>query len=199
MKWPLSKLYKITPPTRLHLISRDKPDSFSSRRSLLVAAFSYIIKKCIPPHPSRYSPFIVMRFARNLAVLANYRTQPRQIPASNHAPVARRCNRRGLAVPPPVLFKQLLRHKQVLCFFPCTPRASALRQARVSGGNLQNCAPSAACGGAMTQERNVTLRPFPVFPAYAISSISYSRVPMPSFSPCSRPACQLVSGNSAVK
>ena len=40
---------------RLHLISRDKPDSFSSRRSLLVAAFSYIIKKCIPPHPSRYS------------------------------------------------------------------------------------------------------------------------------------------------
>ena len=28
------------------------------------------------------------------------------------------------------------------------PRASALRQARVSGGNLQNCAPSAACGGA---------------------------------------------------
>ena len=86
MKLPLSKLYKITPPTRLHLISRDKPDSFSSRRSLLVAAFSYIIKKCIPPHPSRYSPFIVMRFARNLAVLGNYHTQPRQIPASNHAP-----------------------------------------------------------------------------------------------------------------
>ena len=28
------------------------------------------------------------------------------------------------------------------------PRATALRQARVSGGNLQNCAPSAACGGA---------------------------------------------------
>ena len=54
MKWPLSKRYKIT-PQRLHLISRDKPDSFSSRRSLLVAAFSYIIKKCIPPHPSRYS------------------------------------------------------------------------------------------------------------------------------------------------
>ena len=52
----------------------------------MVAAFSYIIKKCIPPHPSRYSPFIVMRFARNLAVLGNYHTQPRQIPASNHAP-----------------------------------------------------------------------------------------------------------------
>ena len=49
------------------------------------------------------------------------------------------------------------------------------------------------------QESTVPLRPFPVFPAYAISSISYSRVPMPSFSPCSRPACQLVSGNSAVK
>ena len=48
--------------------------------------------------------------------------------------------------------------RQVLCFFPCTPRATALRQARVSGGNLQNCAPSAACGGAMTQERNVTHR-----------------------------------------
>ena len=94
---------------------------------------------------------------------------------------------------------RLSRHTQVLCYFPCTPRATALRQARVSGGNLQNCAPSAACGGAMTQERNVILRPFPVFPAYAISSISYSRVPMPSFSPCSRPACQLVSGKSAVK
>ena len=40
-----------------------------------------------------------MRFARNLAVLANYRTQPRQIPASNYAPVARRCNRRRLAKP----------------------------------------------------------------------------------------------------
>ena len=40
-----------------------------------------------------------MRFARNLAVLANYRTQPRQIPTSNYAPVARRCNRRGLAKP----------------------------------------------------------------------------------------------------
>ena len=52
-------------------------------------------------------------------------------------------------------FNRLSRHTQVLCFFPCTPRATALRQARVSGGNLQNCAPSAACGGAMTQERNV--------------------------------------------
>ena len=62
-----------------------------------------------------------------------------------------------ISVPPPVLFKQLLRHKQVLCFFPCTPRASALRQARVSGGNLQNCAPSAACGGAMAPRKN---RPF---------------------------------------
>ena len=40
---------------RLHLISRDKPDSFSSRRSLLVAAFFYIIKKCIPPHSSCYT------------------------------------------------------------------------------------------------------------------------------------------------
>ena len=51
---------------------------------------------------------------------------------------------------------------QVLCYFPCTPRATALRQARVSGGNVQTCAPSAACGGAMTEERNVSfvsLRP----------------------------------------
>ena len=86
MKWPLSKLYKITPPTRLHLISRDKPDSFSSRRSLLVAAFSYIIKKCIPPHPSRYSPFIVMRYARNLAVLLNYRSQRSLIFTPNKRP-----------------------------------------------------------------------------------------------------------------
>ena len=59
--------------------------------------------------------------------------------------------------PLPVLFNRLSHHTQVLCFFPCTPRATALRQARVSGGNLQNCAPSAACGGAMTQERNVFL------------------------------------------
>ena len=49
----------------------------------------------------------------------------------------------------------LSRRTQVLCYFPCTPRATALRQARVSGGNLQNCAPSAACGGAMTQESTV--------------------------------------------
>ena len=52
---------------------------------------------------------------------------------------------------------------QVLCYFPCTPRATALRQARVSGGNLQNCAPSAAGGGAMTQESNVS-PPFPPRP-----------------------------------
>ena len=47
--------------------------------------------------------------------------------------------------------------RSLLCFFPCTPRATALRQARVSGGNLQNCAPSAACGGAMAPRKN---RPF---------------------------------------
>ena len=46
---------------------------------------------------------------------------------------------------------------QVLCCLPCTPCATALRQARVSGGNLQNCTPSAAYGGAMTQEKNVPL------------------------------------------
>ena len=54
---------------------------------------------------------------------------------------------------------RLSRHTQVLCYFPCTPRATALRQARVSGGNLQNCAPSAACGGAMTQERIASFVP----------------------------------------
>ena len=48
---------------------------------------------------------------------------------------------------------------QVLCCLPCTPCAIALRQARVSGGNLQNCAPSAACGGAMPEESNVSLVP----------------------------------------
>ena len=78
--------------------------------------------------------------------------------------------------PLPVLFNRLLRHTQVLCYFPCTPRATALRQARVSGGNLQNCAPSAACGGAMTQES--TVLPFPPFsPAYALCCFS-----MPSLS-----------------
>ena len=107
---------------------------------------------------------------------------------------------RWAAVPPSSFIQAAFTsQRSLLWYFPCTPRATALRQARVSGGNLQNCAPSAACGGAMTQESTVPLRPFPVFPAYAISSISYSRVPMPSFSPCSRPACQLVSGKSAVK
>ena len=53
---------------------------------------------------------------------------------------------------------RLSRHTQVLCYFPCTPRATALRQARVSGGNLQNCAPSAACGGAMAPRKNRFLR-----------------------------------------
>ena len=52
--------------------------------------------------------------------------------------------------------------RSLLWYFPCTPRATALRQARVSGGNLQNCAPSAACGGAMTQES--TVLPFPRSP-----------------------------------
>ena len=53
------------------------------------------------PAPVWEKAFIVMHFARNLAVLANYRTQPRQIPASNYAPVARRCNRRGVCVARP--------------------------------------------------------------------------------------------------
>ena len=66
---------------------------------------------------------------------------------------------------PPIPPNQLSRRKQVLCFFPCTPRATALRQARVSGGNLQNCAPSAACGGAMAPRKNRTPVPFvPLLP-----------------------------------
>ena len=84
----------------------------------------------------------------------------------------------GWPGPLPVLFKLLSRHKQVLCFFPCTPRATALRQARVSGGNLQNCAPSSACGGAMTQERNVpSLRPPVPLVLYAMLTLS---LPPPS-------------------
>ena len=75
--------------------------------------------------------------------------------------------------PLPVLFNRLLRHTQVLCCFPCTPRATALRQARVSGGNLQNCAPSAAYGGAMTQERNVPL----CLRRYCAKEESYSHPP----------------------
>ena len=47
--------------------------------------------------------------------------------------------------------------------------------ARVSGGNLQNCAPSAACGGAMTQERNVS-PPVPLV-LYAMLTLS---LPPPS-------------------
>ena len=73
-------------------------------------------------------------------------------PAAGHA--------RSQLFCPPIPPNQLSCRKQVLCFFPCTPRAAALRQARVSGGNLQNCSPSAACGGAMTQERNVPLVSF---------------------------------------
>ena len=102
MKWPLSKLYKITPPTRLHLISRDKPDSFSSRRSLLVAAFSYIIKKCVPPHPSRYSLDTFSRLGEGFYryALCKKLGCSCQLPHSTTpdsciqpCPVARRCNR----------------------------------------------------------------------------------------------------------
>ena len=62
----------------------------------------------IPPHPSRYSldtfsrlgeGFYSCAFSSCLTNLTNYRTQPRLIPAHNYAPVARRCNRRGLAKP----------------------------------------------------------------------------------------------------
>ena len=39
-----------------------------------------------------------------------------------------------------------------------TPRAAALRQARVSGGDLQNRLPSAAFGGAIHPQRRRRLR-----------------------------------------
>ena len=62
---------------------------------------------CLPPHPSRYrstpSPegegFYCWCFSRCLAAIVNYRSQLHLFPASNYAPVARRCNRRGLAKP----------------------------------------------------------------------------------------------------
>ena len=60
---------------------------------------------CLPPHPSRYrstpSPegegFYCWCFSRCLAAIVNYRSQLHLFPASNYAPVARRCNRRGRA------------------------------------------------------------------------------------------------------
>ena len=46
------------------------------------------------PSPVWEKAFIVVCYARNLAVLPDYRNQPSLIPAPNYAPVARRCNRR---------------------------------------------------------------------------------------------------------
>ena len=51
------------------------------------------------PSPVWEKAVIVVRDLRNLASLHNYRNPPRLIPAPNNAPVARRCNRRGLAQP----------------------------------------------------------------------------------------------------
>ena len=73
--------------------------SLSSRRSLLVAALSYIYKKVRFPlirfalldtFPRLEKAFIVMRFSCWLAVLSNNRKQIRTTNASNHAPAARR-------------------------------------------------------------------------------------------------------------
>ena len=69
-----------------------------------------------------------------LAGLSNHRQPPRIIRAPNPHP-------RGSG------------QRSFLWRFPCTPCATALRQARVSGGNLQNCAPSAACGGAVAPRK----------------------------------------------
>ena len=142
MKWPLSKLYKITPPTRLHLISRDKPDSFSSRRSLLVAAFSYIIKKCIPPHPSRYTLGTFSRLGEGFYryALCKKLGCSCQLPHSTTpdsciqpCPVARRCNRRGVCAARPKGKNEKLPGGSLLLtrqlkFFPAT---GAGRQCRL--------------------------------------------------------------------
>ena len=62
-----------------------------------MAAFSYIIKKCIPPHPSRYTldtfshigeGFYCRAVLSHLTGLAHYRNPSRLIPTPNHAPVA---------------------------------------------------------------------------------------------------------------
>ena len=101
----------------------------------------------------------------------------------------------GWPGPLPVLFNRLSRHTQVLCFFPCTPRATALRQARVSGGNLQNCAPSAACGGAMTQERNVS----PSSPRSCPLSCSSGSAPRSGAKGCAFPAGRCSSAKSPAR
>ena len=101
----------------------------------------------------------------------------------------------GWPGPLPVLFNRLSRHTQVLCFFPCTPRATALRQARVSGGNLQNCAPSAACGGAMTQERNV----IPSSPRSCPLSCSSGSAPCSGAKGCAFPAGRCSSAKSPAR
>ena len=72
--------------------------SLSSRRSLWVAVLSYMCKKLSFPHPSRCGStpstvwekaFMVVRYARSLASLTNYRYPPSLIIAPNHRPVAR--------------------------------------------------------------------------------------------------------------
>ena len=81
--------------------------------------------------------------------------------------------------------------RSLLWYFPCTPRATALRQARVSGGNLQNCAPSAACGGAMTQESTVSSRsPSPPFRAAGTPwAARHARAALRSAAPSRRHPC----------
>ena len=213
MKWPLSKLYKITPPPRLHLISRDKPDSLSSRRSLLVAALSYItyIKSAFPlirlairstPSPVWEKAFIVVRYLRNLTVL----------PSANSDLCVQLCprgmliadRRRACAARPKGKNEKLpggsLLLSRQLKFFPATGAGRQVARATPCFHPIDfhiTTQPSLVLSWAPRKYRLPSSPP--VFPAYAISSISYSRVPMPSFSPCSRPACQLVSGNSAVK
>ena len=78
------------------------------------------------PHPAHYirhlllkeKAFIVVRYARNLAVLSNYRQSPRLVSAPNGTPVARRCNRHGVARATPSLKTAAFPSTtQVLCYF----------------------------------------------------------------------------------
>ena len=215
MKWPLSKLYKdnaaaAATPHPLHCVQH----LLLKEKALGWPHFPTYIKKCVPPHPSCYTLDTFPRLGEGFYryALCKKLGCSCQLPHSTTpdsciqpCPVARRCNRRGACVARPKGKNEKL--PGGACSYPgnlsfSLPRG---RGGRWPGPRpvfiqLTFTSPRSLLWYFLgLQESTVPLRPFPVFPAYAISSISYSRVPMPSFSPCSRPACQLVSGNSAVK
>ena len=126
----------------------------SHRSGVIFLAMITAIAWPTPHHRLRRS--LSSRRSLLVSALSNYhQSLCKGSTATQRAPVART----QPTLPPSSLISlTFTATRQVLCFFPCTPRATALRQARVSGGNLQNCAPSAACGGAMTQESTVPPR-----------------------------------------